>query len=61
VGEAHSLWERISHVLQEGKESAELGGDYFGRLPGDRLTRHLVKRLESLGHRVTLEPLPKAG
>ena len=61
VGVAHSLLGIIYHVLKEGKEYAELGGDYFDRLQGERLTRHLVKRLESLGHRVTLEPLPKAG
>ena len=44
-----------------GRAYEELGGDYFDRLQGERLTRHLVKRLESLGHRVTLEPAQKAG
>jgi transposase len=32
----------------------ELGGDYFDRLNPQRLSRHLVKRLESLGYEVTL-------
>lgn len=61
VAVAHSLLHIIYHVLKEGRCYAELGGDYFDRLEGDRLTRHLVKRLESLGHRVTLEPAQKAG
>jgi hypothetical protein len=58
---AHSLLRVIYQALREGRVYAELGGDYFDRLQGDRLTRHLVKRLESLGHRVTLEPAQKAG
>jgi transposase len=61
VGVAHSLLGIVYHVLREGRAYEELGGDYFDRLQGDRLTRHLVRRLESLGHRVTLEPVPKAG
>jgi transposase len=60
-GVAHRLLHIVYHVLKEGKVYEELGGDYFDRLQGDRLTRHLVKRLESLGHRVTLEPVQKAG
>jgi hypothetical protein len=61
VAVAHSLLHIIYHVLKEGRVYAELGGDYFDRLQGDRLVRHLVKRLESLGQRVTLEPVPQAG
>ena len=30
--------------------------DYFDRLDTERLTRSLVKRLERLGHRVSLHP-----
>jgi transposase len=48
VGVAHSLLHIIYHVLTEGKVYEELGGDYFDRLQGDRLTRPLVRRLESL-------------
>jgi hypothetical protein len=48
-------------VLKEGAVYEEVGGDHFDRPQGERLTRHLAKRLESLGHRVTLEPVPKAG
>jgi hypothetical protein len=58
---AHSLLGIIYHVLKGGREYEELGGDYFDRLQGERLTRHLVKRLESLGHHVILEPVERAG
>ena len=61
VGVAHSLLHIVYHVLKEGRSYEELGGDYFDRLEGERLARHLVRRLESLGHRVTLEPAQKAG
>jgi hypothetical protein len=35
-----------------------LGADFLERLEPARLTRQLVKRLEALGHKVTLEPCP---
>lgn len=36
----------------------DLGGDYFlDRERPERLTRHLVRQLERLGQRVTLEPV----
>jgi transposase len=61
VAVAHSLLHIVYHVLKGGRCYAELGGDYFDRREGERLTRHLVRRLESLGHRVTLEPVQRAG
>jgi hypothetical protein len=33
--------------------------DYFARRDPERLTRRLVARLQSLGHNVILEPLPR--
>lgn len=57
VAVAHSILVVVYHVLNSRKPYHELGADYFDRLNPERLTRHLVKRLESLGHRVTLEPL----
>ena len=35
----------------------ELGHDYLDKLQPQRLTRYLVKRLESLSHEVTLHPV----
>jgi len=42
------------HMLKHGTTYAELGGDFFDRLEPERLTRYYVKRLEALGHKVTL-------
>jgi hypothetical protein len=41
--------------LKTGTSYTDLGGDFFDRLEPQRLTRYYVKRLESLGHKVTLE------
>jgi transposase len=56
VAVAHSLVVIIYHILERGTTYQELGADYFDRLNEDRLTRYLVKRLQSLGHEVTLKP-----
>jgi len=50
----------IYHVLKRGTTYAELGADFLDRLEPGRLTRQLIKRLEALGHNVTLEPRPAA-
>ena len=42
-------------IMKEGTSYTDLGGDFFDRLEPQRLTRYHVKRLESLGHKVTLE------
>jgi transposase len=52
---AHSLLGIMYHVLRRGTTYQELGADYFERQDEGRLVRHLVKRLESLGHKVTLQ------
>jgi transposase len=43
-------------MLQNGELYRDLGGDYFTRQNPDRLTRRLVRQLETLGHQVTLTP-----
>jgi len=55
---AHSILVIVYHLLKEGTRYADLGGDFFDRLEPARLTRYYVRRLENLGHRVTLEPCP---
>lgn len=51
----HSLLQVIYHLLKHPDlQYQELGGDYFDKLDPQRLSRHLVKRLESLGFEVTL-------
>jgi transposase len=53
---AHTLLGIVYHVLKKGTAYADLGPDYFERRDAGRLTRHLVDRLERLGHKVILEP-----
>ena len=43
--------------MRDGVEYRDLGPDHFHRLTPDKVVRDLVKRLEKLGHRVTLEKI----
>jgi transposase len=56
----HTLLVIVYHVLKRGTTYEELGADFLDRLEPERLTRQLVKRLEALGHKVTLEQCPAA-
>jgi transposase len=60
VAVGHTLLVIVYHVLKRGTSYAELGADFLDRLEPERLTRQLVRRLEGLGHKVTLEPAPAA-
>jgi hypothetical protein len=55
VAVGHSMLVILYDMLKNGTTYADLGGDFFDRLEPERLTRYYVKRLESLGHKVTLE------
>jgi transposase len=63
----HTLLVIVYQVLRRREAYRELGADYYDRLQPERLTRHLVRWLEQLGHKVTLEgraveePQPQAG
>jgi hypothetical protein len=46
----------VYHLLPDGADDADLGGDGFERRDRDGLTRRLVHRLERLSHQVALEP-----
>ena len=51
----HSIRVACWHILPEHMPYADLGGDYFDRRRDpDRETRALVRKLERLGHTVTL-------
>ncbi|HKB38070.1 MAG TPA: IS110 family transposase [Gemmataceae bacterium] len=56
VALGHTLLVIVYHVLRRGVEYRELGAGYLDGLASDRLTQQLVRRLEKLGHKVTLEP-----
>lgn len=53
---AHTILGIAYHMLKNGSVYTDLGPDYFERRDAGRLTRHLVDRLERLGHKVILEP-----
>ena len=60
VAVAHSLVVIIYHVLKERTEYKDLGGDYFERRDVEKQRRRLIKQLESLGLKVTVEEAAKA-
>lgn len=55
VAVGHSLLVAAYHVLRDNVGYHDLGPNHFDRLQPEALTRMLVKRLERLGHKVTLE------
>ena len=55
-GGSHAAGDHLSRAEAADRVYEELGADFLDRLVPDRLTRQLVKRLEKLGHKVTLEP-----
>jgi transposase len=60
IAVAHSLLVTVYSFTIAGEPYRDLGLDYFEKLHQDHLRKSLVKRLEKLGHRVTLEPKPTA-
>lgn len=55
VAVARTILVMLHRMLSDGVLYEELGADYYDRLYKERTTKHLVKRLERMGHRVTLE------
>ncbi len=60
VAVAHALLVMIYHILKDQVSYRELGSDHFNKLNAAYVQRHHVKRLESLGFKVILEPLSQA-
>jgi transposase len=56
VAVGHSLLVIGYHLLRKQCSYQDLGADYFDRINAEGLKRYLVKRLEGLGQKVTLEP-----
>jgi len=56
VALGHTILGVIYHLLKDKTTYHELGPDYFDHLERARLSRALVRRLEALGHKVTLQP-----
>jgi transposase len=60
VAVGHSILVIAYHVLQTRTPYQELGGDYFDRRNGDRQRKRLIRQLESLGLKVTVEEIKEA-
>ena len=58
VGVAHSILVIAYHLILRKEPYRELGADYFDRLKPQATANRLARRLEKLGYRVTMEPLP---
>lgn len=57
VAVGHTILKIVYYMLKHKVSYDDLGNDYFDRLSSESLKRYLIKRLEKLGHKVTLEPL----
>lgn len=60
VAVAHSLLVIVYHVLAHRADYRELGGDYFDRQHRQTQQHRLVRKLEAMGLKVTVEAVPKA-
>ena len=60
VAVGHSILVIIYHVLLRKESYGELGGDYFDKRNVEVQRNRLVRQLERLGMKVTLEALPVA-
>lgn len=60
VAVAHSLLVIVYHVLAQRADYCELGGDYFDRQHKETQQQRLIRKLETLGLKVTVETLAEA-
>ena len=56
IAVAHTMLGMCYQVLKKGQSYQELGADYLDKLGPEQRTKQLVRQLENLGHKVTLEP-----
>ena len=60
VAVGHTIVVIVWHVLKKKASYQELGGDYFDRRYKEQQKKRLIKQLESLGLKVTVEELERA-
>jgi transposase len=60
VAVGHTILVIAYHLLNEGTRYEERGGNYLDERDREATKRQLVRRLERLGHKVTIEPLAAA-
>ncbi len=57
VAVAHSILCIVYHLLKDASQYTDLGATYFDERDRQHLQRRLIRRLEALGNKVTVEPL----
>jgi transposase len=57
VAVGHTLLVIVYHLLKNGTSYEELGGNYFEERDRSAIERRLVRQLERMGNKVTIEPL----
>ncbi len=60
VAIAHKILVIAYHIIRDGTAYQDLGANYYDERDADKVQRRLVKRLEKLGFKVSLEPLEAA-
>jgi transposase len=60
IAVGHSILVIIYHILKRRASYEELGGDYFDRQNTEKLRTRLIRKLESLGVKVTVEAIAEA-
>ena len=56
VAVGHSILVIAWHLLSDGRDYDDLGGDYFAKRDTDRARSRAIGQLEALGYHVTIEP-----
>jgi transposase len=56
---AHTMLVIAYTMLKTGRSYQELGGNYLERINKEQLQRYFVKRLQRLGLKVTVQPVPQ--
>ena len=56
VAIGHSIFVIAYYLLTRHETYSDLGSQYFDKRDQEAVTRRLVRRLERLGHKVTIEP-----
>jgi hypothetical protein len=60
VAVGHTILKICYYMIRDRSHYRDLGANYFNKLNKQDIVRRTVKRIESLGFKVTLEELPAA-
>jgi transposase len=60
VAVAHSILVIAYHIIRDGTFYVDLGANYYDERHAEMIQQRLIKRLEALGLKVTVEPLSVA-